>query len=530
MKQCYFLLGLLSLILLSACYRDHSLGVQQPVVLGQATQPLDSLYTVDFGRELRLPAPQLRLSSPSSSSPLRYQWQLDYKDVSTDSILSFTPQHYGTLTARLRIYTDHTVYTQQFRIHVRARYAAGLYALTQAGEEAEIAYWPEGKETGYEAKTFSISNPDYPHAQGTARGLQLYRTGRGETQSWRMLFSFGSPSTLYRLDADKMQVVGKRISFASSTVSALAVGSTASAQEHFIAGGRYWKLLGQSSSLPLHEWDFSLQRSLRTRSYSLADKLAAWRAPFVGLLVYTDPQTGERKVRESKDENDGVALYDQSTGTLLLTTNTVVFRPVLLPPPDAQPERGARWRDRGTNPFAGAKLIDLVSSVDRRSLVLLLQDQQGGYQLCSLHPEDYYTKTILYREQGGKRIPEVVDALYPEQITLVPYQGGGQPSKVYSPDGKRAYIASGQKLWLYDLINASGTKADYLGSLASSERPQAQEQIVDVLQSADGRLFVATNDAQGGHIYCYDSSGLQPRLLWRSSQAIDPIVQLVYRD
>ena len=136
------LASLLTLGVVSSCYKDHSTGVTHPLEVVDPTSQLQELYEVEFGSTLTIQAPQYKITNGASVTPT-IEWEVDYKKVSTTSTLAYTPtksSDYGIHPARLKMQTPDGTYYHRFRIRVNFKYREGLYALTQQSGKTAVGY------------------------------------------------------------------------------------------------------------------------------------------------------------------------------------------------------------------------------------------------------------------------------------------------------------------------------------------------------------------------------------------------------
>lgn len=527
------ILGLTAVTLLgglSSCYRDDSRDPRRTLAIAQPETTLASSYAATYGQELVLSAPHFTLPA-GSYSDVRYEWMVNYRVVGTDSTLRYTPNAYGDLPARLRIYTEDGSHSEQFTIQVQTPYRQGLYVLGGTSSSGYVSYFPLGEQADFEADVFAKNNslvgalPAAPQELlfFTQRTNVLSGTGTGMAT-----LTFGSPTRAYRMNADRMQIAQAAINFGSATVTAAAQTHSPEFMEYYVTGSDLWLLRRDTETTPVHDVTARLRAALRSgATLALSPVASPWLDTRTEASVGT-PAEGyvarSRGVRAA-----GAVLFNSSSSDLIVTTSETArnarFVRVLEPSLGSLPDATDSWRNFADNPFEGTAMVSMSSTEDLAQVLLLYRTTAtGAHRLLLLRPVDYLAQTVV---NAGTSAARVVSAVYP-RLNPISYTQSEAPTKAITRDGARAFVAAGSKVYFYNL--QSGSSTDYLAGLAADAKPGTAEAIVDLIQPSAERLYVATNQGSTGYVYCYDVSSVTPQLLWKSAAFSAPITRLSYRN
>lgn len=524
-------LGLLALALtagLSACYKDDSVGPHRTLALATPSEQMAENYDVIYGRELVIAAPKVTLPA-GTSAELHYEWSIDYKVVSKEATLRYTPSSYGTLPARLRIYTEDGAYTQQFKVRVLSPYSQGLFVLSGDQSKGYVSYFPKGEQADFEQDVFAKNNPSHSALPAAPIALHFFTGGPSASNQVYATLAFGSPSRAYRLHANRMQVDAPVINFGSQTVGSMALVPYPEFTEAYITGGSLYRLARESDVLPVRDQDQALRRALSSgATISLASVATSWVDGTSRVGIVRDQTTGKLGPVYRTARAAGLILFNAATSELLVnsmsaSSSSIVYKRVLVPSLGSQPDVRNLWLQFAENPFQGATMLSMQHTDDNHNVVLLYRTSSGDHKLLLLHPADYFAETVV---GAGTEQPRAVQAVYPS-LNPVSYKQSETPTKAISYDGARAFVAAGSKVYFYNLQTGSST--DYLAGIATGSKPTSGETIVDILQPDARRLYVAANDGTKGYVYCYDVSAVTPQLLWKSSAFSVPITGLSYR-
>ena len=111
---------------------------------------------------------------------------------------------------------------------------------------------------------------------------------------------------------------------------------------------------------------------------------------------------------------------------------------------------------------------------------------------------------------------------YPMQ--RITYKGTDSPTHLtLRPEHNSAYVAAGNKVYLYDLQRQAASSPEAYITLGASETIQC------MVLSGGTRLYIATYDGSAGAVYSYDVSGSTAQQLWRDT-SLGRVTKLVYRE
>lgn len=483
------LFSLFTLGVVSSCYKDHSTGVTHPLEVVDPTSQLQELYEVEFGSTLTIQAPQYKITNGASVTPT-IEWEVDYKKVSTTSTLAYTPtksSDYGIHPARLKMQTPDGTYYHRFRIRVNFKYREGLYALTQQSGKTAVGYYPFGQAANPVADIFTEGGVDR-NLTGTPQTLSIFTHTTGAAKTTNYLF-VGADTWGYRMNADSLKVIGSRMNFNGHTIQAH-IFSSQDLNEYVVAGGNLYTV-GLQTTLPRRLNDARLKAAFSGTLPVLAGRISVWRN-----AIYSG----------------GLVLFDETTGTAIVlelagSGNKVYPFKATYSEPD--PFTGQDVSVTG-NPFSGSTLLDMSGTTTMSHVALLTHSASSSeYTLAVIEPN-----LFLSSSKAGTS--------YPMQRII--YKGTDSPTHLaLRPEHNSAYVAAGNKIYLYDLQRQVTSSPEAYITLGASETIQS------MVLSGGTRLYIATYDGSAGAVYSYDVSGSTAQQLWRDA-SLGKVTKLVYRE
>lgn len=483
------LLSLLTLGTFSSCYKDHSTGMTHPLEIVDPTSQLQELYEVEFGSTLTIHAPEYRITNGASVTPT-IEWEVDYQKVSTTNTLTYTAtksSDYGIHQARLKMQTPDGTYYHRFRIRVNFKYREGLYALTQQSGKVAVGYYPFGETTKPVADIFTEGGVDRD-LTGTPQALDIFTHTTGAGKSTNYLF-VGADTWGYRMNADSLKVIGSRMNFNGHAIQAHCFSSQ-DLNEYVIAGGNLYTI-GLLTTLPRRLNDARLKATLSGNAPTLAGRLNAWRnSIYSGGLVAFDDASGTAVVMELSASGNKVYPFKATYS-------------------EPDPFTGDDASVTG-NPFLGCTLVDMSGTTAMSHVALLTQNSRSNeYSLAVVEPNLFISSS-----KAGTSYP----------MQRISYKGNDTPSHIaLRPEHNSAYVAAGNKVYLYDLQRQASSSPDAYITLGASEVVQS------MILSGGTRLYIATYDGSAGAVYSYDVSGSTALKLWRDT-SLGKVVKLVYRE
>ena len=162
------------------------------------------------------------------------------------------------------------------------------------------------------------------------------------------------------------------------------------------------------------------------------------------------------------------------------------------------------------NPFLGCTLVDMSGTTAMSHVALLTQNSRSNeYSLAVVEPNLFISSS-----KAGTSYP----------MQRISYKGNDTPSHIaLRPEHNSAYVAAGNKVYLYDLQRQASSSPDAYITLGASEVVQS------MILSGGTRLYIATYDGSAGAVYSYDVSGSTALKLWRDT-SLGKVVKLVYRE
>ena len=148
------------MIFLSSCFDDESeFGTNEISEISLDTK-LEDVYNIDKWETFSL---NPEISQLIAGKELSYEWQIDYKVVSTEKELSFLCETLGELPCRLKISNEDGAIFEDFTLKVNSPYEEGLLLLSKANDKSMLSFKRLDKEGYNFAKNvYSVNNPSVP--------------------------------------------------------------------------------------------------------------------------------------------------------------------------------------------------------------------------------------------------------------------------------------------------------------------------------------------------------------------------------
>lgn len=128
--------------LVQSCYKDDTSGVNRELSNIQVNLGFQDKATIDLllNEEYSL-SPQIE---QNNNLPLTYEWEIDYKVVSTEKDLTYTGSRLGTFPVRLKVSNEDGSTYKEFTIRVNSQYEEGLMILGEdASQEGTLSFIPK---------------------------------------------------------------------------------------------------------------------------------------------------------------------------------------------------------------------------------------------------------------------------------------------------------------------------------------------------------------------------------------------------
>ena len=457
-----------------SCINDDSTGSTHNTSKLSLTVPFEKTYTLNRLDTLKL-SPTVTQSGEQLQ--VKYEWEVNYKRVSTDRELKYVCSEFGKFPCRLKVTNGDDLKYYEFGINVQYAYEQGLYILGQYKGRTIVSYLPDGvKDKSFSLDVLAPNNPDITFGAPRAiSGIPATSLNKAPI----MYVAAGNPSTTYEMHGNLM-IAYSQVS-ANGNVSFLTTSPANQKEVQFVVvdgkparySNNYRRLFDDSESLIT-----ALGHPLK-----LANALAAWKRDD---LVYIH----------------GFVFFENTHGHLLgksVENNKV--------PTEILP-----------NTFTGDTLIGMGAVDKERNIAMITRNiASSKFYLYYVFPGYYYTKV-------EKRVPAVVK--YKGEIPATAGISGS--SIVRTTKGKSlVYYSSGNNIYAYNVLSNGNFPTTPSFSVGNSG-----EVIVDIyINNDDSKMYIATNAASGdlpGSIYCYDLNGRT--MLWQQRNITGKITNMIYRN
>lgn len=134
----YLICLLLGICAFVSCIDDESkLGNNAVSTLSFVT-PLEDLYSSKRYSEFELTVPEVK--QENKEKPLSYEWQINYKVVSTSKDLKFDCKDCGEFPCRLKVYNEDGAIFKEFVLKVPYPYEAGVVVLSRYDDRSMVSF------------------------------------------------------------------------------------------------------------------------------------------------------------------------------------------------------------------------------------------------------------------------------------------------------------------------------------------------------------------------------------------------------
>ena len=490
-QLCFFSLAATSMLGVSSCISDDSVGVVNQLSYLTVNKTLAEEYKADRWDTLRIAAPEVQQSN--ANKPLSYRWEINGEVVSTEKDLAYECKDYtkdknNPFLCRLTISNEDGSYYKTFKLHVQYRYRTGVYVLAEDNGKAIISYIrPDSEKPVVERDLLSKNN-----AEVTFNGVPTAATIIDYYGKNDIFFAAGSPSQVYRLDGNTMQLVST--AKAAGTVSYL-YPNKLGALNNEQSGGKL-SVIEDGEISDIKTSDLSLVITSGTSrdiakvipKSNLAPAVFSWAD--IGIDNYT-----------------GLALYDNSQGFVTYS-------------PDAKVStKDNLQKTKLTYPeqFTGLQLLGMVPVGKNHDVALFLQDAAAGkYYHVWLYPGSYNDRV---KRQNSE--PELKQA----KIEVPASAGFNTKTKfVAAQSTNLVYYSSGNKVYAYSVLSKGNfpTTPDFTCG-------EGEEVAAMVLNADESELIVATNSttSKQGSVYSFNLH--DKKQSWKYQNATGNVVSLMFR-
>ena len=159
MKNIFVALSIIA-ITLAGCYKDNSIYGDNPIskIEFVKDKSLEEEYTADKWDKFKL-EPSIKQSIEGKE--LKYEWQIDYKVVSTEKNLLYTCDKIGNYECRLKVSNEDGALFQIFDLKVVSPYEIGLLLLSENQGKTMLSWKRTDKEDKpIEGNSYKLNNPN----------------------------------------------------------------------------------------------------------------------------------------------------------------------------------------------------------------------------------------------------------------------------------------------------------------------------------------------------------------------------------
>lgn len=459
---------------LSSCIKDDSTGASE-ISRISLTTPLQEKYILNQWDVLSI-NPQIEQTN--KDKPLSYEWEINYKVVSTEKELSYVCEEPGNYEGRLKVTNGEDIQYYRFKTEIQFAYARGLYVLAQNQGKTILSYLP-AEDTGksFSLDALAVNNPD----MDLTKEPTAFEIAYNSSQVPMMYISLGNPSTVYNLSANRLTTTLQKTY--DDQIYWLASNPNSTPTHVWYVGKKAIEFLAVGSTMyyPLnHTYDNVMKNGNKVE---LAKEIVPFHNPV-------------------RPNNHAMALFDNTEGHLLLTAMDASQRV----PAEIFP---------GT--FTGQKLIGMEVVEARRQLVLFTHNPT--------------TNTVNYYHLSPGYYPTnvanpTVEAVMINRGTVNTATIDTDAAVVAALQKNVVYYSKGNKIFGHNILATTNFPTNPTFTLSNPN-----DKIVQMYISQDeSKLFVAANAPSGdmqGSIYCYDL--VNNKLLWEKKQVTGKIHSMKYR-
>lgn len=427
---------------------------------------LDTLYYAERNVEFAIEAPEMKQENQDKT--LSYEWEINYKVVSTERVLKYAYDLCGLFPCRLKVYNEDGAIFKEFKLRVPNPYDEGLLLFSKYDGHSIISFrnenWPE---KGFEKDVYALNNPGIP------LGADPIAIACCPTQYYTpyIYLVTENPFRFLKLDYYTMQVL-EEIAYPEKGV------------------GRMLE----------KDYRLYIMTDGKTLDYSCKD--AYFQNNFQQKL------TGKYGTFPDAELSDQVVVYGKEYSPYLLAfdmKNQVLFSAAdVLPNPIKN----------GDEVVEVGKIYGMVLGVNKEDILILLEDKNGQNQVAYLN--------ISQRYVNGRKVTIFeFKSFYPAAEEI-------NDRSVFASSTKEniLYYTVGNEIYRYNYLSAGNfpTKSDYTVGASGSLIKKM------ILDDDKSELYVAVDAPSGeyrGAVYCYDieTKGLK----WKEEGVAGEIVEMLYK-
>lgn len=466
------------LLSLNSCIKDDSTGASDAVSKISLTTPLQDTYILNQWDVLTI-SPDIEQTNEQKA--LSYEWEIEYKMVSTEKVLSYVCKEPGNYTARLKVSNGDEIKYYTFALDVQYAYEAGLYILAQHNGNSIISYIPEEK-TGksFALDALAINNPTIDVTQEPKSIDITYDYNKNPF----VYVSLGNPSTVYTLWGNRMNNV-KDFSYNHEIYWVKRNPTSYPEAEWFVGRNSInFANVGKLFSMEVtHNYNNVLSTAATGGKVHLAKAMTAFRRP-TGLYHH------------------GFALFDNSEGHLIIS------------PIDATSRMPA---ELFASTFSGHTLIGMGGVENQRYLALFTHNTATNQVWYHYLSPGYYP---------GNAANPITAATMLQSVPVTNGTIDTNSAVITAPAKNVIYYSKGNQIYGHNVLSGVNFSTTPLFTLSNST-----DNIVQMYVSEDeSKLYVAANAPSGslqGSIYCYDINN--STLLWEKKNITGKINSIAYR-
>ncbi len=460
---------------LTSCITDNSTEASSDTSLLSLEHPIENIITLNRWDTLTL-AP--KVLQTNQQKKVFYQWEVNYKVVSTAPILKYECKEAKTLPCRLKITNGDDIRFYTFSVHVQPAYVKGLYILAENGGKTIVSYLPDAE--SHKKFTFDALSKNNPQLDFSGEPVAIAQAKYAKITSPLLYVAIGNQSKIYEIYQDSMTV-----------------GFTYQPQ------GKV-SFMQYNSAVSTPNMIVWLNNKLKTMSmvdvnhkfYDYSDK---WKTGLKHPMQFANERVGWYTPNHRYVH--GYAYFDNANGAIITQSVSNSKIPLTLLP----------------NTFLGDSLIGM-GSLDKELKLALITLNKGSRQIYF-----YYVYPGYYTSKTETTSPAKVI----EKHAMPMSSHVGSLSVVRTTSNKSLVFYSNKNaVYAYNVLSNGNFPTTPWCSVGS-----ASDQIVDMYVNDEGSLiYIAANSKDAkmpGSIYCWDINN--HKLLWQKQHITGKIKAMVYR-
>ncbi len=148
-------------LVFGACYDDKSTEATNPISEITIVR-IDSVYDI-YRNDTLIIKPLITQSN--TPKPLKYKWEMDLNEISTDDSLFFIGKSLGKFNCRLIVENEDGKSFFPFTLYVNSPYEEGITILSNDPDGKSMLSFMQNGSTGFvSGDCFAVNNPDIPFA------------------------------------------------------------------------------------------------------------------------------------------------------------------------------------------------------------------------------------------------------------------------------------------------------------------------------------------------------------------------------